>query len=94
MALDDSSAPAPSALDSSAKGPSSHEGPAAAALEADIQSALRDNVLSEEYAGLIHQLLEQPAEDWPRCCGSDCDPCVTALARVVLRVRRLQADRR
>lgn len=58
-------------------------------LDLAIATALRESLLSEEHEGVIRQLLDQPAEAWPRCCGSDCDPCVTTLARVVLRVRHL-----
>ncbi len=61
-------------------------------LDEAIVTALRENQVSLDYDGVIRDLMKQPPDAWPRCCGSDCDPCVTSLARVILRVRALLAQ--
>jgi hypothetical protein len=39
------------------------------------------------------QHLDAPDDDWRWCCGSNCDPCVQALGRLVDEGRRLRLGR-
>jgi hypothetical protein len=38
------------------------------------------------------QHLDKPDDDWRWCCGSNCDPCVETLGRLVDLGRKLRGD--
>lgn len=67
--------------------------PPDSALEEAIAAALEENQLPEVYRQSVRELLEQPEDDWPQCCGSDCDPCVLALQRAAVRARQIAEKR-
>jgi hypothetical protein len=62
-----------------------HELPADAA--AAMRDALADEALDPSYAAFVVRHLPVADAAWRWCCGSNCDPCVQRLGRVVDRVR-------
>ncbi|MCA9598747.1 MAG: hypothetical protein KC776_35795 [Myxococcales bacterium] len=61
-------------------------------LDEALSQAMTENQLDPVYRGTIRTLLGRKDDFWRRCCGSNCEPCATTLARVVDRVRQLTAD--
>jgi hypothetical protein len=59
------------------------------ALEAAITRALADNHLPESYRQTVRDMLSQPEDDWPYCCGGGCDPCAMTLHAAARRARHL-----
>lgn len=58
-----------------------------------IRARLRDEGVDEGYLPFVASHLLLPDAGWRWCCGSNCDPCVHALARVVDAARtRLGAE--
>ena len=61
------------------------------ALSADatakIVAFLADEGLDGSYRAFVARHLAEPDSDWRWCCGSNCDPCVERLGRVVDRAR-------
>ena len=74
--------------------PESSSKPEKVSLEEALDKALWENQLDPAYRDMVVDLLDTPADEWPRCCGSDCDPCVVTLSRVVTRVRHLAGTSR
>jgi hypothetical protein len=60
-------------------------------IEQALTIALEENQLPEGYRQSVRELIDQPEADWPRCCGSDCDPCVLTLQRAAARARQVAA---
>jgi hypothetical protein len=58
------------------------------ALQAEIARLLEAQHLDPSYAAFVRNHLDVPGDGWRWCCGSNCDPCVEELARVVDAVRR------
>ncbi len=58
-------------------------------LDDALSQAMKENQLEEAYRGTVRALLDRRDDFWRRCCGSNCDPCATTLARVVDWVREL-----
>jgi hypothetical protein len=58
-------------------------------LEAALSQAMRESTLDEAYRGTVRALLGRQDDFWRRCCGNNCEPCSTTLARVVDRTREL-----
>ncbi|MBL8749920.1 MAG: hypothetical protein JNK78_12220 [Planctomycetes bacterium] len=54
---------------------------------ATIAAMLTDERVDPSYAAFVVRHLDAPDEGWRWCCGSNCDPCVQRLGRVVDRVR-------
>lgn len=61
-------------------------------LERALTQASDENDLPVHYRDIVRPLLRQPREQWPQCCGSDCEPCVEKLKRVAERTLALMAD--
>jgi hypothetical protein len=59
------------------------------ALERALTRALVENGIEEAFRETVRELVDRSDDEMPRCCDSDCDPCVTALIRAALRVRQL-----
>ena len=57
--------------------------------EALRQACVRDG-LDPGCVQFALQHLDAPDDDWRWCCGSNCDPCVQALGRLVDEGRRLR----
>ena len=75
--------------------PSSDPSPAAAndsLIHAAIQRALQELHHDASWAGAVRRLFDAEDEQWRNCCGSQCDPCVEDLARVLERARALLAQ--
>ena len=74
--------------------PSSDPSPAAddSLIGAAIQRALQELHHDASWAGAVRRLFDASDEQWRNCCGSQCDPCVEDLARVLERARALLAS--
>ena len=57
-------------------------------LHAEIVRLLEQEHVDPSYAAFVLRHLDEPGDGWRWCCGSNCDPCVEELARVVDAVRR------
>jgi bacterioferritin-associated ferredoxin len=59
--------------------------PAALTAEAAawIRARLGAEGVDDSYVAFVARHLAEPDDTWRWCCGSHCDPCVQALARVV-----------
>jgi hypothetical protein len=53
-------------------------------LEAALAQAAEENGLAEYYRDIVKPMLREPYL-WPRCCGSNCEPCAEQLIRVAKR---------
>ncbi len=55
--------------------------------DVDLQRLLADQFAHEgvasSYARFVAQHLHEPDDRWRWCCGSNCDPCVDRLGRLV-----------
>lgn len=60
-----------------------------AAIEAEVILLLRAENVDDSYLAFVAQHVGEPDTSWRWCCGSNCDPCVTRLGRVVDATRRL-----
>ncbi len=58
-------------------------------VEAAVVQACRDHLLDLTHVASIYAWLDEDEDDWPRCCGSACDPCVGTLAAVARRALTL-----
>jgi hypothetical protein len=56
---------------------------------ARIADWLRDENVDPSYVRFVELHVDQPDSAWRWCCGSNCDPCVVRLGRVIDRVRQL-----
>jgi hypothetical protein len=54
-----------------------------------IAAWLREENVDPSYVQFVVQHVGAPDETWRWCCGSNCDPCVQRLGRVVDRARRM-----
>ncbi len=54
-----------------------------------IDQSLREHGMDLVWASSIYAYLDDDEDEWPRCCGSACDPCVATLANVTRRVKTL-----
>ena len=61
------------------------------AAEATITGLLADENVDASYRAFVARHLDQPDAGWRWCCGSNCDPCVQRLGRVVDRARQALA---
>ena len=63
------------------------------ALTADasarIRTLLAGEGIDDSYLAFVARHLTEPDPGWRWCCGSNCDPCVARLGRVVDGARRL-----
>ncbi len=50
---------------------------------------MQESFLDEAFRETVRPLLARKDRLWRNCCGNDCDPCATTLARVVDRTREL-----
>ena len=61
--------------------------------ERDLERRLADQFQHEGvdagYLRFVVQHLARPDDDWRWCCGSNCDPCVEQLGRLVDAARAL-----
>ncbi|MBL8730272.1 MAG: hypothetical protein JNM25_17775 [Planctomycetes bacterium] len=48
-----------------------------------IRARLADERVDASYVAFVARHLTEPDANWRWCCGSQCDPCVQALGRVV-----------
>ncbi len=65
--------------------------PAPANLAASVQHWLAEEQVDTSYAAFVLQHLDAADATWRWCCGSNCDPCVQRLGRVVDRARAARA---
>ena len=59
-----------------------------AALQAEIVRLLEAEHIDPSYSAFVLRHLDEAGDGWRWCCGSNCDPCVEGLARVVDAVRQ------
>jgi hypothetical protein len=45
--------------------------------------------LADYYRPSVRPLFAMPTSQWPRCCGSSCEPCAQTLAAVATRTCEL-----
>lgn len=64
----------------------------AARLDACLAKASDENGLEDYYRDCVRPLLRLPETGWPRCCGSNCEPCSETLRRVAKRTLELLAE--
>ncbi len=57
------------------------------ALEAALTAASDALGLQIYYRDCVRPLLTMPEEQWPSCCGGNCEPCNQLLVDVARRVR-------
>ena len=55
---------------------------------AHVLRLLADEALDSSYLAFVARHLDLPDAAWRWCCGSQCDPCVQRLGRVVDRARQ------
>lgn len=60
-----------------------------AAASAAIADLLAAEQVDASYVAFVARHVDQPDAGWRWCCGSNCDPCVERLGRVVDGARRL-----
>jgi hypothetical protein len=53
---------------------------------AALAAASEEVGLPEYYRACVRPIVNAPAERWPRCCGSGCEPCNQVLCEVARRV--------
>ncbi len=58
-------------------------------LEAALVQASEELGLQDYYRDCVRPLLRMSEEQWPRCCGSTCEPCNQLLVNVASRVLSL-----
>lgn len=59
-------------------------GPAdARSFDAAVATLLAQERLDPSYRAFVLRHLHEPDATWRGCCGSQCDPCVKRLGRVV-----------
>lgn len=56
---------------------------------AAIARLCADEGVDPSYVAFVAQKLDAADASWRWCCGSQCDPCVERLGRVVDRARRV-----
>ena len=61
-------------------------------LDAALARAGDEMGLADCYRDCVRPLLRQPREQWPSCCGGNCEPCSQLLVRVAERVEALLAE--
>jgi hypothetical protein len=57
-------------------------------LDEALARAADENGLADYYRDIVRPLLREPYM-WPRCCGSNCEPCAEQLIRVAKRTLML-----
>lgn len=60
-----------------------------AAAKAKIAGWLAEEAVDASYTAFVARHLDADDADWRWCCGSQCDPCVQRLGRVVDLARQL-----
>lgn len=50
-----------------------------------VERACREHHLDAQCITAVHAYLDEDEDQWPACCGSDCDPCVQTLASAARR---------
>jgi len=63
--------------------------PEPADFETAVCTMLRAESVDPSYLAFVRRHLHEPDATWRWCCGSNCDPCVERLGRVVDRARML-----
>lgn len=58
-------------------------------LDEALERAAAENGLSLDYVDIVREIVGQPRERWPRCCGGGCEPCSLQLVRVAERALEL-----
>ena len=58
-------------------------------LEEAVDVAVRETRLDPIWRGNVRSLYLREDDNWRRCCGSFCEPCVLTLMAAVDRVRAL-----
>jgi hypothetical protein len=66
--------------------------PARAKVDAALERASDELGLASYYRDCVRPLLAQPREQWPRCCGGQCEPCSQLLINVADRALALLAE--
>jgi hypothetical protein len=56
------------------------------AFERALTQACDEHGLQVEYRDCVRPILRAPEEQWPQCCGGNCEPCNALLVRVARRV--------
>jgi hypothetical protein len=54
-------------------------------VDAALHAASEEHGLETWYRDCVRPLLYQPEEQWPGCCGSNCEPCAQLLVTVARR---------
>ena len=63
-------------------------------IDEAVELAAARNGVDPAFEDEVKALAEMPDANWPRCCNSDCDPCVTTLIRAALLARKLSGETR
>ena len=58
-------------------------------MDAALAKASDELGLASYYRDCVRPLLAQPREQWPTCCGGNCEPCSQLLVLVADRVQAL-----
>lgn len=64
------------------------QGPESPAFAARVRELLAAEGVDPSYLAFVVRHLAAPDAAWRWCCGSNCDPCVERLGRVVDAARR------
>ena len=59
------------------------------AREAALQRASDELGLDGDYRDCVKPILRAPREQWPSCCGGNCEPCTALLVSVAERTLSL-----
>ncbi|MFO0561707.1 MAG: hypothetical protein U0269_27085 [Polyangiales bacterium] len=72
--------------------------PSPAQVRDAVEQACRECDLDSQFIASVYAYVEQDEDEWPRCCGSSCEPCVQALEHaarraLILLERSTQSER-
>jgi hypothetical protein len=59
--------------------------PSPAQIRAAVEQACRECDLDSRFIASVHAYVEQDEDEWPRCCGISCEPCVQTLEHAARR---------
>lgn len=62
------------------------------ALDAALREHCTQSGIDPSCAQFAMQHIDKPDQDWRWCCGSNCDPCVETLGRLVDLARKLSSQ--
>jgi hypothetical protein len=60
-------------------------GPTPEQIRDAVERACAECDLDSQFIASVYAYIEQDEDEWPRCCGSSCEPCVLTIAHAARR---------